>query len=67
MLLMGMLNWMFTWWKPNGELKHRTMAPIVFELFTRGLQSFDIPEPVAGDGAGPRGRKAAPARARSQG
>lgn len=37
MLLMGMLNWMFTWWDPAGRMKHDAIAPLVFEIFTRGL------------------------------
>jgi TetR/AcrR family transcriptional regulator len=37
MLLFGMINWMFTWLKPGGELTHATMAPIVADLFIGGL------------------------------
>jgi AcrR family transcriptional regulator len=37
MLLFGMLNWLFTWLKPGGRLSHATLAPIVCELFFKGL------------------------------
>ena len=37
MLLFGMINWMFTWLRPGGELTHATMAPLVADLFIGGL------------------------------
>ena len=37
MLLFGMLNWMFTWLKPDGRLTHASIAPIVCDLFFNGL------------------------------
>jgi len=37
MLLFGMINWMFTWLRPDGELNHEAMAPIVADLFFGGL------------------------------
>lgn len=37
MLLFGMINWMFTWLRPAGELDHAAMAPIVADLFLGGL------------------------------
>ncbi|MDB5732333.1 MAG: TetR family transcriptional regulator [Variovorax sp.] len=37
MLLFGMVNWMFTWMKPNGELDHAALAPIVADLFIGGV------------------------------
>lgn len=37
MLLFGMINWMFTWMKPDGELGYAQMAPIVADLFMGGL------------------------------
>ena len=39
MLLFGMINWMFTWMKPGGELTHATLAPIVADLFIGGLSA----------------------------
>ena len=37
MLLFGMINWMFTWLRPDGPLGHDDMAPIVADLFLGGL------------------------------
>jgi AcrR family transcriptional regulator len=37
MLLFGMINWMFTWMKPEGVLEHATLAPMVADLFLGGL------------------------------
>ena len=44
MLLFGMINWMFTWLRPDGELDHATMAPIVADLFLGGLAAVHMPE-----------------------
>src|SRR5262245_55999484 len=33
MLLFGMINWMFTWLRPDGKLTYEVMAPIVADLF----------------------------------
>ncbi|MES2957283.1 MAG: TetR/AcrR family transcriptional regulator [Pseudomonadota bacterium] len=44
MLLFGMLNWMFTWLKPNGRLTHASIAPVVVALISKGLDGVaDIP------------------------
>jgi AcrR family transcriptional regulator len=45
MLLFGMLNWMFTWLKPEGRLNHLAIAPIVRSLFLDGLHGLEIPGP----------------------
>ena len=45
MLLFGMLNWMFTWLKPDGRLDHVAIAPIVRSLFLDGLRGLQIPAP----------------------
>ncbi len=37
MLLFGMINWMFTWMKPDGELDYDTLASMVADLFLGGL------------------------------
>jgi len=37
MLLFGMINWTFTWLKPDGELTYEAMAPMVSDLFFGGL------------------------------
>jgi TetR/AcrR family transcriptional regulator len=42
MLLFGMVNWMFTWMKPDGALSHETMAPIVADLFLGGLAAVHV-------------------------
>ncbi len=37
MLLFGMINWMFTWVQPDGELDYDALAPMVADLFLGGL------------------------------
>ena len=44
MLLFGMLNWMFTWLRPDGRLNLATIAPMVCELFFHGLSGITVPE-----------------------
>ena len=51
MLLFGMINWMFTWMKPEGALDHATLAPMVADLFLGGLPALALP-------SRPRWRKA---------
>ncbi len=43
MLLFGMINWMFTWMKPEAGLNHEAMAPIVADLFLGGLHQVQLP------------------------
>jgi AcrR family transcriptional regulator len=43
MLLFGMINWMFTWMRPDGALTHEAMAPIVSDLFFGGLHAVKAP------------------------
>jgi AcrR family transcriptional regulator len=43
MLLFGMINWMFTWMKPDGRLDHASIAPIVADLFLGGLPAVKAP------------------------
>lgn len=38
MLLFGMINWMFTWMRPDGGIGYDAMAKIVADLFIGGLQ-----------------------------
>ena len=58
MLLFGMINWMFTWLRPQGPLTHERMAPIVCELFFGGLSAVSV---SAQDQSGPiRSGPAAP-------
>lgn len=42
MLLFGMINWMFTWLKPEGKLTHEDMAPIVADLFFGGIDAVGL-------------------------
>ena len=44
MLLFGMVNWMFTWIKPDGKLDHAAMGHIVADLFMGGLRKVEVPE-----------------------
>ena len=43
MLLFGMINWMFTWMRPEGELGYEAMAPIVADLFMGGVSAVQAP------------------------
>lgn len=47
MLLFGMINWMFTWLRPDGALGHDDMAPIVADLFLGGLGAVREPRAAA--------------------
>jgi AcrR family transcriptional regulator len=52
MLLFGMINWMFTWLKPDGKLTHEDMAPIVADLFFGGIDAVGINRIAAMTGTG---------------
>jgi TetR/AcrR family transcriptional regulator len=43
MLLFGMMNWMFTWLQPRGELSHADLAPVVADLFFGGMGAVRVP------------------------
>ena len=43
MLLLGMINWLFTWMKPDGRLSHEAIAPIVADLFLGGVHAVRAP------------------------
>ena len=47
MLLFGMINWMFTWLRPDGSLTHEQMAPLVADLFFGGLAAVRKPRAAA--------------------
>jgi TetR/AcrR family transcriptional regulator len=47
MLLFGMVNWLFTWMKPQGALDYEAMAPIVADLFLGGIGAVGVPTPPA--------------------
>lgn len=44
MLLFGMINWTFTWLRPDGELTYEAVAPMVADLFFGGLGAVRAPE-----------------------
>lgn len=44
MLLFGMINWMFTWLRPDGPFTHEAMAPVVADLFFGGLGAVQAPQ-----------------------
>jgi TetR/AcrR family transcriptional regulator len=52
MLLFGMINWMFTWLKPDGKLTHEDMAPIVADLFFGGIDAVGVNRIAALTGTG---------------
>ncbi|MDZ5459731.1 TetR/AcrR family transcriptional regulator [Azohydromonas lata] len=43
MLLFGMINWMFTWLRPDGGLNHEAMASVVADLFLGGVPAVRPP------------------------
>ena len=43
MLLFGMMNWMFTWLQPKGELSHADLSPVVADLFFGGIGAVRSP------------------------
>jgi len=47
MLLFGMINWMFTWMRPDGDLDYDAMAPIVADLFVGGIGAVTLAPPGA--------------------
>lgn len=47
MLLFGMINWMFTWLKPDRELDHDAIGVMVAELFVGGVKSVQLPSALA--------------------
>ncbi|HEY1092602.1 MAG TPA: TetR/AcrR family transcriptional regulator [Burkholderiaceae bacterium] len=44
MLLFGMINWTFTWLRPDGELSYDDVAPMVVELFFGGMGAVQAPQ-----------------------
>jgi len=45
MLLFGMINWMFMWLKPDGDLTHEKMAVVVTELLFGGIGAVSLEPP----------------------
>lgn len=61
MLLFGMINWMFTWLEPDGELDYEAMAPIVADLFFGGVHQVNASATkTPGSRAVPPGANVAP-------
>lgn len=54
MLLFGMINWMFTWLKPEGRLTYEDMAPVVADLFFGGVPAITM---ASTDSATPNHRR----------
>ena len=54
MILFGMINWTFTWLRPEGPLTYSDMADVVAEIFIHG-----VAEPRAGSQTGAVRRRAA--------
>ncbi len=46
MLLFGMINWLFTWMKPGGNLTFEAMADIVADLFSGGVPNVKLTQGV---------------------
>jgi AcrR family transcriptional regulator len=46
MLLFGMINWLFTWMKPDGPIDYDSLAPIVSDLFLGGLPAVQASAPI---------------------
>lgn len=42
MFLFGMLNWMFTWFRPEGRFTYEEMVPIATQLFVNGISGLEI-------------------------
>lgn len=47
MALLGMINFTFAWWNPNGALNHRQLAGLMIDLWWRGLGGA-LPESATG-------------------
>jgi len=49
--LLGMCNWIYSWYDPQGVIDPEQLSQIIFENFTKGLPGFQR-ESVAGKGKG---------------
>lgn len=43
MLLFGMINWLFTWFKSGRDLEYAQLAPMVADLFLHGMLDMAMP------------------------
>ena len=46
MLLFGMINWTFTWLRPDGDLSPEALAAVVSDLFFGGLGAVQVRQPA---------------------
>jgi TetR/AcrR family transcriptional regulator len=46
MLLFGMINWTFTWLRPDGALSHEALAGLVSDLVFGGLGAVQLHQPT---------------------
>jgi len=46
MLLFGMINWTFTWLRPDGALSHEALAGLVSDLFFGGIGAVQLRQPA---------------------
>ncbi len=51
MTLFGMINWTFTWLKDDGPVRYADMAPVVADLFLRGVGAVRPLQPGRSAGA----------------
>ncbi len=65
MTLFGMINWTFTWLKDEGPVRYTDMAPVVADLFLRGVGAVQ-PAGEPGNRAGGRRAQRPPSRALRQ-
>ncbi|MDE2120844.1 MAG: TetR family transcriptional regulator [Betaproteobacteria bacterium] len=49
MLLFGMINWLFTWFKAGRGLDYEQLAPMVADLFLHGMLDMSLPAAPASD------------------
>ena len=40
--LLGMCNWIYSWYNPRGAINPEHLSQVIFENFTKGLASFQI-------------------------
>jgi len=43
MLLFGMMNWTFTWLRPDGSLSHEALGALIDRLFVGGTAAISAP------------------------
>lgn len=59
MLLFGMINWLFTWLRPQGAITHEQIGPMVCDLFFGGLHAV-TPQVAKSGQNSPRSRASRP-------